>query len=436
MVVQMLNLIPDTRRKAVRVFFMQASSIVLSFWVSIILARKLGVEDFGIYNLTMSIIFILAVPCSMGLPMFVARETSRFRVNEQINEIYFLSSWAKKSLYKIIFLIAVIFSFAYISFPVGEIPIQMLLIGAGILLLIGLNSVQSASIRGLGFVVQGQIPQTLVQPLIIILLSLLVINTSVVELNARNSLVIYAVGSLFAYSVGLKYLKLLGPKRNCHVGENPDTRGWIKTSLVIGLTASAMILNNNLDILMLGKLASPTDVGFYKIGLTLSMLLSTGLNILIIVIQPRIVELHAKDDLEALRLLITGTSRLGFTLSLSGALIYFVGGDYFIRSIYGYDYMPSLQVLNVLVFGQLINTFFGPVVLLMNMTGHQTIVMLSVVMSIIANIVLNVLLIPTFGMIGAATATVTTLLFWNFLLWIVAMKIVSIDCSIFGKRNI
>ena len=431
----MLHLIPDTRRKAAKVFFIQAVSVVLSFWVSVLLARHLGVGDFGIYSLTLSLVFILAVPCSMGLPIFVARETAKFRTNEQFNEIQFLLSWAKESLYTITIFVICIFLFADIVFSIVELPIQMLITGAVILFLVGGNSVQSASIRGLGYVVQGQVPQTIVQPIAIILLTLLVVNTNTIQINASYSLIIYAVGSLFAYSAGLIYLKVLSPKRNFYNVDKPNTKGWIKTSFVISVTSSAMILNSNLDILMLGKLTSSMEVGFYKVGVTLAMLLSTGLNVLVIVIQPRIVELYTKDNLIALRSLITSTSRLGFILSFLGALIYFVGGEYFIRTVYGNDYEPSVQILYVLVFGQLINTFFGPVVLLLNMTGHQRVVMLSAVSLTVGNIVLNALLIPIYGMIGAAVATVTTLLFWNLLLWFMSMKIISIDCSFFGKHN-
>jgi O-antigen/teichoic acid export membrane protein len=59
----------------------------------------------------------------------------------------------------------------------------------------------------------------------------------------------------------------------------------------------------------------------------------------------------------------------------------------------------------------------GSVAQLLNMTGHERDMARGVVIAAISNIVLNAVLIPPFGMQGAAIATATTLLIWNYLLY-------------------
>ena len=54
--------------------------------------------------------------------------------------------------------------------------------------------------------------------------------------------------------------------------------------------------------------------------------------------------------------------------------------------------------------------------LVLVMVGHERPVALGLALSATANIILNLLLVPTWGMTGAAVSTTLTLICWNFLL--------------------
>jgi len=54
---------------------------------------------------------------------------------------------------------------------------------------------------------------------------------------------------------------------------------------------------------------------------------------------------------------------------------------------------------------QFFNSISGPSALYLNMTGRQKLLNLILLGSLINNVVLNLLLIPEFGMVGAALAT-------------------------------
>src|SRR5690606_14902262 len=72
--------------------------------------------------------------------------------------------------------------------------------------------------------------------------------------------------------------------------------------------------------------------------------------------------------------------------------------------------------LLILVFGQLINAGMGCVVVLLNMTGHERDTLNGVAVAAVANLLLNFLLIPRFGINGAAASTAVSLALWNILL--------------------
>ena len=56
----------------------------------------------------------------------------------------------------------------------------------------------------------------------------------------------------------------------------------------------------------------------------------------------------------------------------------------------------------------------------------------SVSFAAVVNVALNLLLIPAYGMIGAATATATSTLLWNFLLVVVLWYRTGIDGTFVG----
>jgi O-antigen/teichoic acid export membrane protein len=62
---------------------------------------------------------------------------------------------------------------------------------------------------------------------------------------------------------------------------------------------------------------------------------------------------------------------------------------------------------------QLFNSSVGPTARLLAMTGHQTAVMVSTGGSALAAVALSVLLVPTYGLMGAAAATAAALVLAN-----------------------
>ena len=68
---------------------------------------------------------------------------------------------------------------------------------------------------------------------------------------------------------------------------------------------------------------------------------------------------------------------------------------------------------------------------LLNMTGHHRDTIRAYALAAVANIVLNLLLIPAFGIIGAAIATYTAMLGGNFYLYRLVQKRLGIDACAF-----
>jgi len=67
-------------RDTVGVMVIRVLSIGLSFIVSVVLARLLGVREFGLYSLVMSVLGLLVVLATFGFPRLLVREIATYTV--------------------------------------------------------------------------------------------------------------------------------------------------------------------------------------------------------------------------------------------------------------------------------------------------------------------------------------------------------------------
>jgi O-antigen/teichoic acid export membrane protein len=79
-----------------------------------------------------------------------------------------------------------------------------------------------------------------------------------------------------------------------------------------------------------------------------------------------------------------------------------------IFSIFGNNYIAGYTALTVLAYAQLINIVTGPADQVLMMTGHQVDMLWISISMFVVNIIANGLLIPIYGIVGAAIATMIT----------------------------
>jgi len=87
-----------------------------------------------------------------------------------------------------------------------------------------------------------------------------------------------------------------------------------------------------------------------------------------------------------------------------------------ILNFYGFEFREAYTPLLILLPGQLLNICCGSVGLILSLTGYQYYTAIIFAASSFVNISLNFLLIPAYGMIGAAISTTISVCFWNILM--------------------
>jgi O-antigen/teichoic acid export membrane protein len=84
-----------------------------------------------------------------------------------------------------------------------------------------------------------------------------------------------------------------------------------------------------------------------------------------------------------------------------------------ILTIFGQEYIVGGIVLIILTFGQFINASVGPTGTILIMSGKQNYEVFNSIAICIMNIILNIILIPRFGIEGAAVATASSIVIIN-----------------------
>ena len=159
---------------------------------------------------------------------------------------------------------------------------------------------------------------------------------------------------------------------------------------------------NKFDIIIIGYFLSTTEVGIYSIAVAITVIFQSLVQTSIsTVLLPALIK--SKNDFR--QKLTTDY----FKLSLSLALVFLVGilifGKIFIENIYGLEFNAAITPLIILSIGALIKSPSACMNSYFKSNGRPEELYKTSIYSVIVNILLCFVLIPIFGIVGAAIAS-------------------------------
>src|SRR5262249_4688653 len=142
----------------------------LSFVLTIILARTLGMEGFGAFSYAFAWTVLLGVPAILGMDQLLIREIAMYRVHSQWHLIRGLLRTANCSVLVVSVCLAMVAGvFAWLLrgyFAQDMVPTFWL--SLLLLPLISVTRVRQGALQGLQHVVLGSIPERLIQPMLLL----------------------------------------------------------------------------------------------------------------------------------------------------------------------------------------------------------------------------------------------------------------------------
>ncbi len=205
----------------------------------------------------------------------------------------------------------------------------------------------------------------------------------------------------------------------------------LKVSFPMSFSLISLLIMQSFDIYVLEKYFSFKTIAYYGIAIKISAVVGIILTSINATIAPQISKLFYENDFINLRGVIKKATVLNVVLSVPLILFLILFSDS-ILSFFGSNYILAKQALYIILFGQVINAFCGPVGLYLNMTGRQNLFQKVLLLALIINIIMNLILIPKYEMIGAAISTAFSFTMWNIVGLIIAYKKDKVNLSIFG----
>ncbi len=385
----------------------KAIYFLVQFSVGVILARVLGPKALGIYAFIMALVHLFVVLSQFGFPAFLVRSIAVNRSSGNYAELKGLILGAGQ----IVLILSLLLSFMAFLWLVrpgqttNDIYASALIVALLLLPFLSLTATFSGATRGLGNVIISQLPESIIRPTIFLILLLLIVRLGA-TLEAKEALMTYACSALIAMASSMILLRHCLSREIWLATPIIKHREWMRQSFPFLLLAGAQVLNHHIDVLMLGVMTAQEQVGLYRVAIQVADGLGITLFAISVVIAPQLARLHALSDWSRIQKVLVYSHRGGALVMLPLGVTLAVLSIPFLTFIFGEKYSTASGALEILVLGKIAYATVGFVGLALSMLGRAGVAAVITFLTVIINVTLNALLIPRYGIEGAAMATV------------------------------
>jgi O-antigen/teichoic acid export membrane protein len=423
-----------SQRDAVVAFLVRCASAGLLYLTQVALARWMGSAEYGLYVTLWTSILLTGGLAHLGLNLGIIRLIPLHREAGDTAKARGLMFGGR------LFALAA----GSLAAGVGLVALQVFGPGHGgpyglaaylaliCLPVYVLTDVQDGIGRGNGWMDAALVPPYIVRPLLILIamagaywLALPMVATTAMMAAIAATWLTGAVQALW-----------LNGRISAGYGAGPRAYApmlWLSASLPLLATSGAEILLQNTDVLVISRFMTPSDVAVYfAAGKTMSLIMFVHYAVGS-AMASRFAGFQSGGDDAGLRACVRDAVNWTFWPSLAAAAAILALGEPLL-SLFGPQFQAGYPVMAILVVGFLTRSAMGPAEFLLNMQGQQRWCALVMMTAAALNVVLSLLLVPLYGLTGAATATAIALMTAALLNAAVAKWKLGIDVAIW--RNL
>lgn len=397
-------------------FVYRVATMAVSYGLLFLIAHTLGEEGFGVYNLSLSLLGILIMIGCMGFNTSVVRFTSQYNAKGWQYSVQSLYRAVMRLVLPLSLVVGagVMLSARYLAEEVYDDPAlyrPFLVVGL-ILPFAVVATVNVEYIRGLKEVHVSEFFRNLAIQLVT-LVALFV--ASFFHLDTSYPVIFYGVGFVLAMSATTVFI-VNHLRKQSKVREQGEPvfvlRSHLWISLPMILTSFIQLINGKVDTLMIGLYEPTATIGVFGAALKLSVITNLAISALKTIAMPKISEMFWQNKMAELNGLIRHTTKLIFLFSAPVCVLLMIFPEPLL-GFFGEGFERGADTLRIFAVTQLFNSASGLVAVFLNMTGNQAYFTRLVAVATALNIGLNILLIPAYGMEGAAVASLVSVAVWN-----------------------
>ncbi|MEL6437896.1 MAG: flippase [Cyanobacteria bacterium J06621_8] len=421
------NIFDSLIRGAAIALSVQILGIGALYALQVCLARWLGVNQYGVYEYVISIATFLGFLAALGLPNCLLRFIPKYIVQEDWGKLRGIiwSSWRYVIFSGLLW--AVISAGLLIAWDTyrSDIALTSFLLGAGLIPLQALLRHQREMSRGIKRMALAYFPSSIIFPLLLIAGTFYYRH----QLTSNQAIALTWLSLAVILACQIWSFQRQLPPQCAQTPAEYSRKEWLGVALPLLFKDSAFVVLSQTDTIMIGIMLGSFQVGIYGAGFKTAAGVSFILMGVNAIAAPMFATLHTQGDYAGLQKLTSAVARWMFYPTLAFALLLIITGDR-VLGLFGAEFVAARWSMTILILGQLVNVGAGSVGYLMQMTGHHRQSAFVLGCSAVINLILNAILIPRFGIFGAAIATASTMALWNIWLHQLVVKYLGVKPSI------
>lgn len=385
---------------------MRVGQVALEFLVGLLAARLLGASSYGAYAFSLAWVGLLGIPAAAGFDRLLIREIAVFQARSDWSAMRGILARSNQIAVLLSILLALVAAGGaqFLARQNGSEMTAALQLAMVIVPLVAIARLRQAALQGLGHVALGQAPETLLQPAVLLLL---VIGFFLFPAMPRTGPVTVGLHSLAAATAcvaGIWLLRRALPRELATATATYQTRIWLARAVPFVWILGMNVIMMHTDVILLGLLDGSDAAGVYRVANQMANLVAFPLTAVSMAFAPVIARLHAQADGAQLQRRATGAAQAILVMALPIAVALVLFGKP-ILSLFGDEFAAGSTALAILSSGFLVNAAMGISGYLLIMTQHEKAAAIAFAASAGLNLLGNLLLIPAFGVNGAAAAT-------------------------------
>jgi len=372
--------------------------------VVFILAPSLGAAAYGVYAFAFATLNVLGILCLAGLGMLAIREVAQLQATARTGLLHGFLRYAAVSVTAASLAVSGLVAVVVWQLGAGIDQDQRLAIAAvsAILPFFALSALGQAVLTGLKHILLAQLPETVIRPVIFAVLVLGAVAAGF-PLSGAAAMALFAVGAVlgFAFAAASLWRKL--PAGMLAAAAEYRTADWARGAAVLWLNSLYQTVNLYGTPIILTLLADPTATGVFALCFALTNLIPFVAFAVERAFSPQVAALWAQGERQRLQANLVRMVRLSFLAALPIALVVLAGGGALL-GLFGAQYAVGGDAIRILALGQLASIGLGQPYMVLVMIGEEKATGRVVLARTVAALALNFVLVPLFGLTGAAVA--------------------------------
>lgn len=387
--------------------------IVVGYLFIYLISKYYGAEVLGLYTLSVTVMMMFTVVGRMGMDLAMVKHIAAAREDDatgRIKEVF------RKSLFLLIPVGVILSLLLYVSagfiseeiFRKPQLTSYLKVMSVAVLPMM-MRFFVSECYRGFKMIRSFAFSQNVGYFLFACILLAVLTFTDRSFLNPN---IAFAASLIFLMFTGLFHVRGIVNRDARPATSEWRIKGLFSFAFPMMLTGSLFLISGWMITLILGSFVTEAEVGIYSAALKVATLSSFILLSINSIVAPRFAQLHAAGDNDGLKRYAGQTARVVFLTSLPVAVLIALFRVQ-ILGLFGEGFAEGSTVLLILMIGQFFNFFAGSVGHFLNMTGNQKVMRNIVSLSALMNMALCFMLIPEFGITGAAVCNTLFMATWN-----------------------